>query len=138
MYLCCTNRVIKLSDAWKACMRFRSLATLSTSDGRHNSRLLHDPVAKRQKHKQQLQTSHQLLRSNEVTSMSSAAACDSFAGLSSRQRRVCRRDIDNIRAVRQGALLAIDECQYQFRHRRWNCSVVDSVNVFGKVVATGK
>jgi hypothetical protein len=69
--------------------------------------------------------------------VNAAAACDHFVGLSTRQRRICRRDVDNMRAVRQGALLAIEECQQQFSRRRWNCSVVDSVNVFGKVVATG-
>lgn len=83
--------------------------------------------------------SHQL-RSNDVTMTSAvtAAECEKFVGLTSRQRRICRRDVDNISAVRQGALLAIDECQYQFQRRRWNCSVVDPINVFGKVVATGE
>ena len=67
-----------------------------------------------------------------------ASVCEQFPGFSYKQRRMCQNHVDNIIAVRQGALLAITECQYQFERRRWNCTIVDPVNVFGRVVATGK
>ena len=49
--------------------------------------------------------------------------CRRLTGLTRRQRRVCRRNAENMVGVRHGARLAVDECQWQFRARRWNCSV---------------
>lgn len=34
--------------------------------------------------------------------------------------------------------MSISQCQYQFKHRRWNCSAQSPENVFGKIVKIGK
>nr|XP_023410047.1 LOW QUALITY PROTEIN: protein Wnt-4 [Loxodonta africana] len=51
---------------------------------------------------------------------------------------MCKRNLEVMDSVRRGAQLAIEECQYQFRNRRWNCSTLDSLPVFGKVVTQGE
>jgi hypothetical protein len=37
-----------------------------------------------------------------------------------------------------GASKSIEECQYQFQDRHWNCSTVRDGTVFGPVVSHGK
>ena len=40
----------------------------------------------------------------------------------------------------QGARLAVDECQYQFEDRRWNCPIADDSHgqsIFGKILRKG-
>ena len=45
------------------------------------------------------------------------------------QVKFCKRNPGFMDSVRLGAVRAIDECQYQFRSRRWNCSSLqDNVN----------
>lgn len=65
-------------------------------------------------------------------------ACSNIKGLTKRQIRMCRRNVEHMDSVKIGAQLAIFECQYQFRNRRWNCSVVQSDSVFGKVLKFGE
>lgn len=75
--------------------------------------------------------------------MSSIAAievpgmCEELIGLANRQKKICRRNIEVMDSVRYGAHMAIDECQFQFRNRRWNCSTVDPVKVFGNFLKLG-
>ncbi len=38
--------------------------------------------------------------------------------------KFCKRNPGFMDSVRLGAVRAIDECQYQFRARRWNCSTL--------------
>ncbi|KAJ1065445.1 hypothetical protein K5549_016241, partial [Capra hircus] len=62
---------------------------------------------------------------------------EKLKGLIQRQVQMCKRNLEVMDSVRRGAQLAIEECQYQFRNRRWNCSTLDSLPVFGKVVTQG-
>ena len=64
--------------------------------------------------------------------------CDQLGGLVKQQRQICKRNVDMMDAVKAGAVHSIDECQYQFRYRRWNCSTVNTATVFGRIVKAGQ
>jgi wingless-type MMTV integration site family protein 1 len=58
-----------------------------------------------------------------------------------KQRRLVRENPGVLVAVAKGANQAIQECQFQFRNRRWNCSTRNFLrgkNLFGKIVDRGK
>eukprot|EP00095_Tigriopus_kingsejongensis_P008486 maker-scaffold18_size714446-snap-gene-5.22 protein:Tk08486 transcript:maker-scaffold18_size714446-snap-gene-5.22-mRNA-1 annotation:"secreted signaling factor wnt4" len=42
-----------------------------------------------------------------------------------KQIKFCKRNPTFMDSVRMGALRALDECQFQFRSRRWNCSTLE-------------
>ncbi|CAI2347230.1 unnamed protein product [Caenorhabditis sp. 36 PRJEB53466] len=52
-------------------------------------------------------------------------SCKSLKGLTRRQMRFCKKNIDLMDSVRTGALAAHAECQFQFHKRRWNCTLID-------------
>ncbi|CAF0713509.1 unnamed protein product [Brachionus calyciflorus] len=52
------------------------------------------------------------------------------------QRRLCFKNDKIIEVIARGAKLAIDECQYQFKFKRWNCTIFNKVNVFGRLIET--
>ncbi|CAB0031021.1 unnamed protein product [Trichogramma brassicae] len=52
----------------------------------------------------------------------SASICKQLRGLSPGQEKLCGLSQDHMPWVARGAKSAIDECQHQFQHRRWNCS----------------
>lgn len=61
--------------------------------------------------------------------------------LTKKQRRLVTNNPGTIVAIAKGARMAVDECQYQFKDRRWNCSA--QVNghggsIFGKIIEKGK
>lgn len=89
-----------------------------------------------------LKVSMPLILSLDQNSKNFLAACSSFVGdaapVCPLQVQICKRSVEVMDAVRRGAQLAIDECQFQFRNRRWNCSTLESMPVFGKVVTQGK
>ncbi|CAM2097721.1 unnamed protein product [Caretta caretta] len=63
--------------------------------------------------------------------------CSQLPGLSPGQRKLCQLYQEHMVYIGEGAKNAIKECQYQFRQRRWNCSTVDNVSVFGRVMKIG-
>ncbi|KAJ8941861.1 hypothetical protein NQ318_007261 [Aromia moschata] len=63
-----------------------------------------------------------------------AAFCTIIPGLTSRQREMCRTSPDAMVAVGDGIRLATNECRYQFRHQRWNCTGIENPSSFGHVV----
>ncbi|XP_017670089.1 PREDICTED: protein Wnt-4-like [Lepidothrix coronata] len=59
--------------------------------------------------------------------------CDGLTGLVEEQVHICQWQVEAMDAVRQGVELAVQECQYQFHSRCWNCSTLKGLQVFGKV-----
>ncbi len=59
-------------------------------------------------------------------------------------RLLCRVDFSLISEEREcffvdlGASKSIEECQYQFHDRHWNCSTLRDGTVFGPVISHGK
>ncbi|KAL8202761.1 UNVERIFIED_CONTAM: Protein Wnt-4 [Gekko kuhli] len=64
-------------------------------------------------------------------------ACESLKGLAEEQVRMCHRQVEAMDTVKRAAELALEECQHQFRDRRWNCSTLQGLPVFGKVILQG-
>lgn len=65
--------------------------------------------------------------------------CDSLPGLVAQQIEVCQNYPDTIQVVSDGARRGIKECQFQFRHERWNCTTKeDDYSVFGYELGRGK
>nr|CAD7425623.1 unnamed protein product [Timema monikensis] len=66
--------------------------------------------------------------------MSTKPLCTQITGLSPGQTKLCQLYQDHMPGVGRGARESIAECQWQFRHRRWNCSTVHDASVFGPVL----
>lgn len=61
--------------------------------------------------------------------------------LRKKQRKLVRDNPGVLAAISRAMKMAINECQAQFKDRRWNCPVNDwrkGKNVFGKIVQRGK
>ncbi|XP_035783163.1 protein Wnt-5-like isoform X1 [Anopheles albimanus] len=63
--------------------------------------------------------------------------CYSVSALSGGQQKLCAQHTSIMPAISRGARAAIQECKHQFRNRRWNCSIVDDVTVFGPISNIG-
>jgi len=63
--------------------------------------------------------------------------CLELTGLSPGQARICELFKDHMPAVGQGAKQAINECEYQFRNHRWNCSTPPDAGIIGPVHKRG-
>lgn len=62
--------------------------------------------------------------------------CRKSRRLAGKQREICRKEIEIVEEVANGAKLALAECQYQFSQRRWNCTTAKRTLV--KVLRRGK
>ncbi|XP_076448276.1 protein Wnt-7b-like [Babylonia areolata] len=63
-----------------------------------------------------------LLALSSVVALGANIICNKIPGLAPRQRAICRSRPEAIVAIGEGARLGLAECQFQVRHRRWNCS----------------
>ncbi|KAG8522995.1 Protein Wnt-2, partial [Galemys pyrenaicus] len=76
-----------------------------------------------------------LPRYMKATGGSSRVMCDNVPGLVSRQRQLCHRHPDVMRAIGLGVAEWTAECQHQFRQHRWNCNTLDrDHSLFGRVL----
>ncbi|KAI1727023.1 wnt family domain-containing protein [Ditylenchus destructor] len=76
------------------------------------------------------------LTSSAISKNRPAAICRSLPGLTRRQIKFCRRNLESMETIRFGAREAYTECQYQFHKRRWNCTMIDpeTNKVYGDVI----
>nr|AHY22358.1 Wnt3 [Paracentrotus lividus] len=64
--------------------------------------------------------------------------CKGIPNISTKQVRFCLKNQDKMPTVAEGAHQGIQECQHQFRGRRWNCTTIDGdQSVFGRVLERG-
>ncbi|XP_033728481.1 protein Wnt-1-like isoform X2 [Pecten maximus] len=78
--------------------------------------------------------------SNDLHSNTQLYNNPSLLPLTKRQRRLVTKNPGTILALMTGARMAIEECKYQFRNRRWNCPTMDVGNggsIFGKILQRG-
>ncbi|KAA0198751.1 hypothetical protein HAZT_HAZT006488 [Hyalella azteca] len=74
-----------------------------------------------------------------LSTSSAVSICQHLPGLVQQQVAVCQDHPDAIKSVSAGARRGITECQYQFRHERWNCTTTheDPDVPFGHIIKRG-
>lgn len=60
--------------------------------------------------------------------------CPKIDFLTPIQQELCQLHHNVLNVVSRGARFGIEECQFQFKMNRWNCSVSDSDSVFGSII----
>lgn len=75
---------------------------------------------------------------SSVVALGANIICNKIPGLAPRQRAICQSRPDAIIVVGEGAQMGINECQYQFRYGRWNCSALGERTVFGQELRVGQ
>nr|ALL53302.1 Wnt4 ligand [Thamnocephalus platyurus] len=69
-----------------------------------------------------------LSKASTLASIGAAPTCDELSGaLVGKQLKICRNHPGFMASVRSGAVAAIDECKFQFKARRWNCSSLEDL-----------
>jgi hypothetical protein len=66
--------------------------------------------------------------------MNFKSKCDQIAVFAPQQRQLCLKSKNILDIISKGASMGIEECQYQFLDRRWNCTTFNNTSVFGKVL----
>lgn len=74
---------------------------------------------------------------SSVVALGARIICNKIPGLAPRQRIICQSRPDAIIVIGEGAQMGINECQFQFRNGRWNCSALGERTVFGKELKVG-
>ncbi|XDV51542.1 hypothetical protein PO909_020403, partial [Leuciscus waleckii] len=69
---------------------------------------------------------------SSVVALGASIICNKIPGLAPRQRTICQSRPDAIIVIGEGAQMGINECQFQFKNGRWNCSALGERTVFGK------
>ena len=65
--------------------------------------------------------------------------CPQLDFLSPLQQELCSLHPNVLHTISRGARFGIEECQYQFKMNRWNCSAMDSADsVFGPIIDISK
>lgn len=75
---------------------------------------------------------------SSVVALGASIICNKIPGLAPRQRTICQSRPDAIIVIGEGVQMGINECQFQFRHGRWNCSALGERTVFGKELRVGE
>ncbi|KAF7237677.1 Protein Wnt-7b [Varanus komodoensis] len=75
---------------------------------------------------------------SSVVALGANIICNKIPGLAPRQRAICQSRPDAIIVIGEGAQMGINECQYQFRYGRWNCSALGEKTVFGQELRVGQ
>lgn len=74
---------------------------------------------------------------SSVVALGASIICNKIPGLAPRQRTICQSRPDAIIVIGEGVQMGINECQFQFRHGRWNCSALGERTAFGKELRVG-
>lgn len=75
---------------------------------------------------------------SSVVALGASIICNKIPGLAPRQRAICQSRPDAIIVIGEGSQMGLDECQFQFRNGRWNCSALGERTVFGKELKVGR
>lgn len=76
---------------------------------------------------------------SSVVALGANVICNRIPGLAPRQRAICQRRPDAIVAIGEGAQKAVQECRFQFRNGRWNCTLPKyDETIFTQDVPAGK
>ncbi|CAG2111406.1 unnamed protein product, partial [Medioppia subpectinata] len=72
-----------------------------------------------------------------VMSLSSHHICNRIPSLTAKQIQICQQMPQSLSIISYGIRLASDECQRQFRHKRWNCTLMNGNNIFTHIMFRG-
>lgn len=72
-----------------------------------------------------------------MVALGASIICNKIPGLAPRQRTICQSRPNAIIVIGEGAQMGINECQFQFKNGRWNCSALGERTVFGKELKVG-